>query len=268
MPGNGAAPSDVRWAKTYKGLPDTVREARHDVRAILGSCPTVIADDVQSVVSELAANAVRHSRSGGDGGTYTVRVSHQVTEKVPYVWVEVEDQGSPAWDGILRPEPTHGLSVIQQLSTWMGSDDEQDGRRTVYARLEYRADGTPLYGTNCVPELPPDLDGVRELERLVSRSGWKTSRRSDGMPAARCTCGFTELAEEELTDHLLQVFEPDDHLGNDGLAHEERERLTCACGLTAATPEDLDTHFLKVFVPDDAIGNDGQRHKLAADDGA
>jgi serine/threonine-protein kinase RsbW len=127
MPGNGDAPSDVRWTKTYDGLPATVREARHDVRAILGPCPPVVADDVQSVVSELAANAVRHSRSGTDGGTYTVRVSHQVTEKVPYIWVEVEDQGSPAWDGILRPEPTHGLTVIQQLSTWMGSDDEPDG---------------------------------------------------------------------------------------------------------------------------------------------
>jgi hypothetical protein len=87
------------------------------------------------------------------------------------------------------------------------------------------------------------------------------------MLAARCTCGFTELADEELTDHLLQVFENDDPLGNDGQEHEEHQRLTCACGLTAATPEDLDMHFLKVFAADDAIGNDGQRHELVADDG-
>ena len=89
------------------------------------------------------------------------------------------------------------------------------------------------------------------------------------MTAARCTCGFTDLADEKLTDHLLAVFEPDDHMGNDGLAHEERERLTCSCGLTASTPGELDAHFLKVFTPDDAIGRDGQRHEpTAAGDGA
>jgi len=32
----------------------------------------------------------------------------------------------------------------------MGTDDEPDGRRTVHARLDYRADGTPLYGTPVV----------------------------------------------------------------------------------------------------------------------
>jgi anti-sigma regulatory factor (Ser/Thr protein kinase) len=158
-----ALPTDVCWDKVYPGVPATVSSVRRDVRAVLGPCPEIVADDVALVVSELAANAIRHSRSGADGGTYTVRVSHQATDKVPYIWVEVEDQGTAAWDGILRPEPTHGLSVIQQLSTWMGLDDEPDGRRTVYARLDYRADGTPLYGTNRVPDLPPDLDGVRAL---------------------------------------------------------------------------------------------------------
>src|ERR1700756_3509749 len=115
------APRDVRWEKTYDGRPATVSHARHDARAILGPCPADIADDLELVVSELAGNAVRHSRSGADGGTYTIRVSHLVTEKVPYIWVEVLDQGSPAWDGTLRAEPTHGLSLVQHLSTWMGA---------------------------------------------------------------------------------------------------------------------------------------------------
>jgi hypothetical protein len=162
--GTAGPPSDVRWEKTYDGLPVTVRHVRHDVRSVLGPCPEIVADDLELVVSELAANAIRHSRSGTDGGTYTVRISHQATEKVPSIWVEVLDQGSPSWDGILRAEPTHGLSVIQHLSTWMGADDEADGHRTVYARLDYRTDGTPLYGTDCVPELSPELDGIRDLQ--------------------------------------------------------------------------------------------------------
>jgi hypothetical protein len=86
--------------------------------------------------------------------------------------------------------------------------------------------------------------------------------RNDDMIAARCSCGFTELADEEMTDHFLRVFEPDDQKGNDGLVHEEREPLACACGLLAITAEELDAHLLKVFTPDDAIGRDGQRHEL------
>jgi anti-sigma regulatory factor (Ser/Thr protein kinase) len=162
MADTAAPPTDVAWERAYPGLPGTVGQVRRDVRAILGQCPEVITDDVVLVVSELAANAIRHSRSGTDGGTYVVRVSHLVTERVPNIWIEVLDQGNPSWDGTLRPELTHGLSVVQHLSTWMGSDDEADGRRSVYARLEYRADGTPLYGLARITDLPPDLGGVRD----------------------------------------------------------------------------------------------------------
>jgi hypothetical protein len=83
------------------------------------------------------------------------------------------------------------------------------------------------------------------------------------MIAAQCSCGFTELADEEITDHLHYVFEPDDHTGNDGQVHEERGSLTCACGLSAITSDKLDEHLLKVFTPGHAIGRDGQRHELA-----
>ena len=86
------------------------------------------------------------------------------------------------------------------------------------------------------------------------------------MMPVRCTCGFTELADEEISDHLLLVFEPDDHIGNDGLAHEEREHLTCACGFTAITSEEFDGHVLKAFTPDDATGTDGRKHELETDD--
>ena len=81
------------------------------------------------------------------------------------------------------------------------------------------------------------------------------------MMAASCSCGFTELADENLTDHLLQVFEPDEHQGNGAVVHQEGDRLTCLCGLPATTPEELDAHFLQVFTPADAIGRDGHKHE-------
>jgi len=153
-----ASASALRWEKTYPGLASTAQEVRSDVQAILGPCPDLVADDVILVASELAANAIRHSQSGQADGTYTVGVLHCFeSEKIPYVWIQVEDQGSPSWDGIMRPEPLHGLALIKYLSAWMGSSERPDGCRTVYARLDYRADGTRLRETGPVPELPPDL---------------------------------------------------------------------------------------------------------------
>lgn len=80
---------------------------------------------------------------------------------------------------------------------------------------------------------------------------------------AQCACGFTELGDETLTDHLHGVFTPDDMRVKDGLVHEERKRLACSCGLAARTPDELDGHFRDVFTPDDGVGRDGRKHAPA-----
>jgi hypothetical protein len=81
------------------------------------------------------------------------------------------------------------------------------------------------------------------------------------MTGTQCSCGFTELTDETLTDHFQQVFEPDDRRGADGREHVETNPLTCACGFAAVTSAALDGHFLKVFAPPGAIGRDGKRHE-------
>jgi hypothetical protein len=91
--------------------------------------------------------------------------------------------------------------------------------------------------------------------------------KGDDVIALQCLCGFTELADEEIIDHLELVFEPDDLRGNDGLVHEERDRLACACGLLAITSEEFDAHLLVVFTPGNAIGCDGRKHRPAEGDG-
>lgn len=83
------------------------------------------------------------------------------------------------------------------------------------------------------------------------------------MTAVQCLCGFTELEDEQISDHLQQVFAPPDMIGNDGQAHEEGESLSCFCGLTASTPEELDAHFLLLFTPADSISSDGEVHLRA-----
>lgn len=81
------------------------------------------------------------------------------------------------------------------------------------------------------------------------------------MVGAMCSCGFTEVADEAMTDHLLAAFTPGDSRGRDGNVHEEwRAPLSCSCGVATTTPARLDTHFLAMFTPDNAIGRDGKQH--------
>jgi len=79
----------------------------------------------------------------------------------------------------------------------------------------------------------------------------------------RCLCGFAELEDESLADHLHVVFIADETLASDGQAHEETSTLNCSCGFTAASSDDLDAHFLKAFTPESAIGRDGNKHLIA-----
>jgi anti-sigma regulatory factor (Ser/Thr protein kinase) len=75
---------------TYPGGTEHVRAVRADLRAVLQDCPR--ADDVILCASELAANAVMHSRSRLPGGTFTVRAT--VTPDL-YARIEVLDNGGP-----------------------------------------------------------------------------------------------------------------------------------------------------------------------------
>lgn len=81
------------------------------------------------------------------------------------------------------------------------------------------------------------------------------------MSTSSCSCGFTELVDESITDHLQCVFEPDDNRGTDGLVHMETSPFTCSCGLTAIASAALDEHFLAVFTPPSRIGRDGKEHE-------
>jgi hypothetical protein len=79
--------------------------------------------------------------------------------------------------------------------------------------------------------------------------------------AKRCSCGFEGTERERVIDHLLEVFNPPDSSGNDGMIHEEGAPLTCACGFAAAAADDLDAHFLAVFTPVDSVAGDGKKHQ-------
>jgi hypothetical protein len=86
------------------------------------------------------------------------------------------------------------------------------------------------------------------------------------MPITRCLCGFTELDDETLADHLAVVFMPDDSVGNDGKVHEELSEHACACGFSGSSADALEGHLMAAFTPGDGIGMDGRKHGVRDDD--
>ncbi len=93
----------------------------------------------------------------------------------------------------------------------------------------------------------------------------RNSRKGkNAMTATRCICGFQRLDDEEVTDHLLAAFAPDDSVGIDSNVHQELARLACSCGYTATTAPEMDSHFLAVFAPTGSVGRDGVKHEPAA----
>lgn len=124
------------WERTYPGREEQVRYVRAALRLLLGDCP--VAGDVVLAMSELAANAVRHSASGEHGGTFTARLRHIPGECVVG---EIEDGGS-IWDGDLEgsARDASGLLVVLSLASACGVAAD-GGRRVVWFRIQCPADG-------------------------------------------------------------------------------------------------------------------------------
>lgn len=124
------APSEYWWV--LPGTADQIRHARRLLAAVLGDCPC--ADDVILCLSELAANAVRHSISGHPGGTFAV---HAEIRRGHSVVVQVRDQGGH-WQHDVRPdERMHGLSIVAQLADELCIDGDPDAGWTASARFTW-----------------------------------------------------------------------------------------------------------------------------------
>jgi hypothetical protein len=117
---------------SYPGVPEAVRAARHHVAGALAGVPA--AEDAVYALSEVASNAVLHSRSGHPGGWFTV-----AADIVPgaLVAVVVTDQGGPWKDGGPDFYP-HGLQIVRELAAavWI---DGGEGGRTVWTLFPWQA---------------------------------------------------------------------------------------------------------------------------------
>jgi anti-sigma regulatory factor (Ser/Thr protein kinase) len=110
------------WRRSFLGRAEHVRQAREFAGFLLADLPRV--DDVVLVVSEFAANALRHTASARPGGRYLVEVRR---------WrdgasVALTDEGShkvptvPELDDL--SECGRGLQTVRALATeWHWSGD-------------------------------------------------------------------------------------------------------------------------------------------------
>lgn len=124
---------DAATVRALHGLPSMVPAVRAFVRGLLHECPR--RDDAELIASEFAANAIRHTPSGGPGGHLLVTV----TVRPGWARVAVSDAGTGVW---ARPAPLpdmvseygRGLHIIEQTADKLGHDISEDGQ-TVWAEL-------------------------------------------------------------------------------------------------------------------------------------
>jgi len=127
--------------RVFPGLPDQVAVARGFVARVLGACP--VADDAVLCVSELASNAIRHTRTGRHG-KFQVLIWRGLTS----VCVAVLDEGSDSTPGLGHGAPAalaesgHGLLTVESLAAWWGHHAYRDGPilgTAVWFRLDWPA---------------------------------------------------------------------------------------------------------------------------------
>src|SRR5580658_8103073 len=121
---------------TYPGTPASVPEVRRFVRDFISGSPR--AYDLELISAELATNAIRHTPSGEDDGTFTVTISR----RLGYARVEVHDLGSAPWiparrdpDGLT--DHGHGLEVVAALADEFGHDQALGHGQLVWAVLTW-----------------------------------------------------------------------------------------------------------------------------------
>ncbi|WP_051752012.1 ATP-binding protein [Streptosporangium amethystogenes] len=126
-------PGGLTWRRTFPGRPVQVPEARRFVRFLLADSP--FCQDAEQIVAELAANAVRHTASGGPYGTFVV----EVVRRPEVTRVTVYDSGRGSVPAIVHPallgEDGRGLPLVTALASQVGCRGSQSHGHAVWAQL-------------------------------------------------------------------------------------------------------------------------------------
>ena len=114
------------WARTFRGTPASVPEARRFVAELLAGCPA--REVLMTCVSELSANAIAHTGSG-NGGVFIVEVD---LPRPGVARIAVTDQGGPSLPAAgrldLMAEGGRGLAMVAACTSRWGYADAHPGR--------------------------------------------------------------------------------------------------------------------------------------------
>ncbi len=136
------------WARTFRGTPASVPEARRFVAELLAGCPA--REVLMTCVSELCANAIVHTASG-NGGVFVVEVD---VPRDGVARIAVTDEGGPSLPAAgrldleggpslpaagrldLMAEGGRGLAMVAACTSRWGYADAYPGR-TVWAEASW-----------------------------------------------------------------------------------------------------------------------------------
>ncbi len=126
--------------RVFPGRPEQVAQARRFVARMLDGCP--VADDAQLCASELASNAIRHTRTGRRSGKFQVLVWRGRASACVAVLDDGSDITPVAAANTARPltESGHGLLAVQTLAARWGHHGYRDGSArgtAVWFRLDW-----------------------------------------------------------------------------------------------------------------------------------
>ena len=157
------APQAITFDRVYPGTISQPGQVRSDLAEITGQYP--VADDVALLASELATNAILHTRSGHPGRVFTVRATLYPGD---YAWVEVVDAGG-AWS-VDEHDDEHGrgLAIVAAIAgdgNWGIEGDSAS--RVVWFRLDWPQAGGSNSGRRTRPRLPAQQEQCRHLHRYL-----------------------------------------------------------------------------------------------------
>lgn len=135
-PTNLVKGASMSWRRVFPGRADQIPLARRFATFLFAE--TSIASDVGFVVTELASNAVRHTRSGQHGGRFTVEL-----QLGDLAYVGVSDLGGGGYptvrydplNGPIENEGGRGLRAVSQIAARLGVHGSPPEGHTVWADL-------------------------------------------------------------------------------------------------------------------------------------
>jgi anti-sigma regulatory factor (Ser/Thr protein kinase) len=114
------------WRRSFPGGPEQARAVRRFVGCLLAGCPYL--DDVLLAADELVVNALRHTKSGQHGGSFTV----EVLRGAGGVAVSVADEGGPGepvtTEATELDESGRGLRTVSLTAASWGWHGNHEGR--------------------------------------------------------------------------------------------------------------------------------------------